>query len=132
VAALIAPSPIETLQFGINKGLLDPTVAAQHIKELTLNPNDRSESLNQLTAKVTVDRDYVQRIKDAVIRGNKKLMHVEQVKRFIILNRDLNQERGELTPTLKVKRKDVEKAFQAELDRIYNEEGYAVNLGTSE
>jgi long-chain acyl-CoA synthetase len=40
--------------------------------------------------------------------GNLALSQVEQVKKFIILERDFSQEYGELTPTMKMKRKDIQ------------------------
>ena len=43
-------------------------------------------------------------IEEHVEEINQKFARVEQVKKFEILPRDLSQEGGELTPTLKVKR----------------------------
>jgi len=43
----------------------------------------------------------------------------EQVKRFALLDRELSQEGGELTPTLKVKRKVILEHFAAAIDELY-------------
>jgi long-chain acyl-CoA synthetase len=51
--------------------------------------------------------------------ANRKYAQVEQAKRFVILDRDLSQETGELTPTLKVKRDVVERNHAAQLDALY-------------
>jgi long-chain acyl-CoA synthetase len=51
--------------------------------------------------------------------ANRKYAQVEQAKRFIILDHDLSQDTGELTPTLKVKRDVVERNYAAQLDALY-------------
>ena len=50
---------------------------------------------------------------------NEKFARVEQVKKFEILPHDLSQETGELTPTLKVKRKVVAEKYEQEVDALY-------------
>jgi long-chain acyl-CoA synthetase len=52
---------------------------------------------------------------------NKALASWEQVKKFIISPREWTPETGELTPTLKVKRKVVTAQFEKELDALYEE-----------
>ncbi len=50
---------------------------------------------------------------------NADLAPFEQVKRFLLLDRELSQEAGELTPTLKVKRKVVMQAFAPAIEELY-------------
>ncbi len=50
---------------------------------------------------------------------NARYASVEQIKRFAVLDHDLSQETGELTPTMKVKRNVVEELYRAELDALY-------------
>jgi long-chain acyl-CoA synthetase len=50
---------------------------------------------------------------------NKSLAHYETIKQFAILPRDLSIDEGELTPSLKVKRKVVEKKYAGLLDKMY-------------
>jgi long-chain acyl-CoA synthetase len=52
---------------------------------------------------------------------NKDLARVETIKRFTILSRALSIESGELTPTLKVKRKVVSEHFASEIEAMYAE-----------
>jgi long-subunit acyl-CoA synthetase (AMP-forming) len=44
---------------------------------------------------------------------------VEQVMKFFILEHDLTQETGELTPTMKVKRNVVEEKYGDRFDTLY-------------
>jgi long-chain acyl-CoA synthetase len=50
---------------------------------------------------------------------NAKYAQVEQVKKFVILDHDLSQPTGELTPTLKVKRNVVNERFAELFDSLY-------------
>jgi long-chain acyl-CoA synthetase len=52
-------------------------------------------------------------------RANAGYAPVEQVKRFFILEHDLSQETGELTPTLKVKRAVVAAKYAERFDALY-------------
>jgi long-chain acyl-CoA synthetase len=60
----------------------------------------------------------------ALIQGyidevNTKLNHWETIKKFIILDRDLSVEDGELTPSMKLKRRVVAGKYKKELDSLY-------------
>jgi len=61
---------------------------------------------------------------NALVQGyvdqvNATLERWETIKKFVILPRDLTVEEGELTPSLKVKRKAVEKKYAQLLDEMY-------------
>jgi long-chain acyl-CoA synthetase len=62
-------------------------------------------------------QELVQGILDDV---NSKYAQVEQVKKFTILDHDLSQETGELTPTLKVKRNVVNEKYEDLFDSLYS------------
>ncbi|MFP6687034.1 MAG: long-chain fatty acid--CoA ligase [Polyangiaceae bacterium] len=126
VSAIIAPSPVETLEWGVEQGLVTEAELEQHTRELMDNPAGRSESLNTLSAKVVVHEAYRKRVAEAVARGNEDLARVERVRRFTILERDFSQEHGELTPTMKLKRRAIEEKFSELFDRIYDEDGFAI------
>ncbi len=51
----------------------------------------------------------------------KSLGQVEKVKKFILLPGELSQEAGELTPTLKLKRKLIDAKYKAQIDKLYEE-----------
>jgi len=61
------------------------------------------------------------RIQQAIDALNAKQASYATVKRFAIVAKDFTQETGELTPTLKVKRKVVTQKYQALLDSFYAE-----------
>jgi long-chain acyl-CoA synthetase len=58
-------------------------------------------------------------IQAEVDRANAKYAQVEQVKKFMILDHDLSQATGELTPTLKVKRNVVNEKYAELFDALY-------------
>ena len=60
-------------------------------------------------------------IQETLDAANAKYAPVEQVKRFFILDHDLSQETGELTPTLKVKRNVVNEKYAGRFDALYAE-----------
>jgi long-chain acyl-CoA synthetase len=62
------------------------------------------------------------RIQDAIDALNAKQASYSTIKKFTILPRDLTQEAGELTPTLKVKRKYCTQKYKDVLDAFYVEE----------
>jgi long-chain acyl-CoA synthetase len=59
-------------------------------------------------------------IKDTVERYNQNFNHVEQIKRFELLPREWSVEGGELTPTLKLKRKVILEKYKDVVKRIYS------------
>jgi len=61
-------------------------------------------------------REDVQKAMDAV---NATLAHHEQLKKFELVEKDFTLEGGELTPTMKVRRRVVEKKYQGLIDKIY-------------
>ena len=62
------------------------------------------------------------KIQAAVDQLNSTLPSYETIKRFTILDRDLSQEAGDLTPTLKVKRKVITQKFKSQIDAMYDGE----------
>ena len=64
-------------------------------------------------------RDVIGLIQGELDRANARYAPVEQVKKFFILEHDLAQETGELTPTLKVKRNVVQEKYSERFDALY-------------
>ncbi|HEY5099961.1 MAG TPA: long-chain fatty acid--CoA ligase [Gaiellaceae bacterium] len=80
-----------------------------------------------VTALITLDSDEVngsgrdpeQLVQEVVDNVNRDRVRVEQIKRFAILPRDFSQEAGELTPTLKLRRRVVHEHFGGEIEELY-------------
>lgn len=56
----------------------------------------------------------------AVIRANKAVSRAESIRRFHVLDTDFTVPNGYLTPSMKVKRRDVLEDFATEIDKLYN------------
>jgi long-chain acyl-CoA synthetase len=70
----------------------------------------------EVTASGRDPQELVQEIVDDV---NRDRVRVEQIKRFAILPRDFSQEEGEVTATLKLRRRVVHEHFAGEIDDLY-------------
>ncbi|MFC1824770.1 AMP-dependent synthetase/ligase [Thermodesulfobacteriota bacterium] len=68
---------------------------------------------------LTKTLEIIQLIQTEVDKINETLSRVEQVKKFTILPKKLYEEDGEVTPTMKVKRKYVNEAFDDLIEGMY-------------
>jgi long-chain acyl-CoA synthetase len=65
------------------------------------------------------DGEREARVQAIVDEVNRERSRYEQIKRFRILPRDFSPDHGEITPTLKLKRRVVEQNFEAEVASLY-------------
>jgi long-chain acyl-CoA synthetase len=91
---------------------------------ITLDPEEilpwaKEHGLPEDLAQLAEHPEVRELIGAVVDKVNSKFAQVEQVKKFAILDHDLSQETGELTPTLKVKRNVVNEKYQAIFDSLY-------------
>jgi long-chain acyl-CoA synthetase len=62
-----------------------------------------------------------EQVQEAVDEVNRTLAPFERIKKFALLDRDFSIEAGEMTPTLKVRRRAVEERHRAVIDALYAE-----------
>ncbi|ANW65468.1 long-chain fatty acid--CoA ligase [Mycobacterium sp. djl-10] len=70
-------------------------------------------------ADLATDPDLVAEVDGAVRQANTAVSHAEQIRKFRILGVDFTEDTGELTPTMKVKRKVVAEKFADDIDALY-------------
>jgi long-chain acyl-CoA synthetase len=58
-------------------------------------------------------------IKDVIAQANTELASFETIKKFTIISNDFTVETGEITPSLKVKRRFCDQKFKKEIDELY-------------
>jgi long-subunit acyl-CoA synthetase (AMP-forming) len=58
-------------------------------------------------------------VQEGVDKANAKLARVEQVKKFTIIEGDWLPGGDELTPTMKLKRKPIDRKYAAVIDAMY-------------
>jgi long-chain acyl-CoA synthetase len=95
--------------------LIVPDFAAleRRLKDLGLPPAPRDE----LIARADVIALY-----DEIVEAlNRELSQFERIKKIRLLPREFTIESGELTPTMKVKRKSVEENWRTAIDEVYRE-----------
>jgi long-chain acyl-CoA synthetase len=74
-----------------------------------------------ITLSEDTERDGAEERMQRVVDGvNSELSRYEQIKRFTILPRDFTAEDGEVTPTMKLKRRACEEHFAAEIEALYS------------
>jgi long-chain acyl-CoA synthetase len=74
---------------------------------------------NATVEELATNPGVIEIIQGELDRANGHYAPVEQVKKFFILEHDLTQETGELTPTMKVKRNVVEEKYGDRFDALY-------------
>lgn len=97
VGALIVPSFSNLKEWSRQQGIIYTSP-----KEMIQNPK------------------VIELMKDEVERFNKNFNHVEQIKKFELMENDWTINGGELTPTLKLKRKVIMEKYRDVIERIYH------------
>ena len=94
------------------------TVVEDAAKKVAAASNEPASSYREAALSKAVRA----KVEDAIGRVNSTLPSYETIKRFTILERDFSLESGELTPTLKVKRKAATQRYKPQIDAMYDGE----------
>ena len=80
----------------------------------------REQGLPEDIAALSKEPQVIELIQGELDKVNERYAQVEKIKRFTLLDHDLSQETGELTPTLKVKRNVVGEKYADLFDALYD------------
>ncbi|MBL7069059.1 MAG: long-chain fatty acid--CoA ligase [Candidatus Omnitrophica bacterium] len=127
----VSPSEVEThikadryiediLIYGDKKKYLSALVIPdfENLKKYADFKKIRSKEIKELVEDESV-RDFIRR---RIEEKEKDLPPFARVKKFIILDKKLTQDHGELTPTLKIKRREVTAKYKDLLDSLYEDD----------
>jgi long-chain acyl-CoA synthetase len=126
----VSPQNIEKLLSAI-PGVAQAVVVGDARKHLcALLTLDREAALREARAcgaqggtidEIARDPRFVTRVGEAVGRVNGQLASYETIKRFRLLPVEFSVESGELTPTMKIRRKVVSQRYAREIDEMFRE-----------
>lgn len=99
---------------------------------ITLNPDGletfaKSNNISYTSLEELVNHPLVLReLQETVDQKNERLATFEQIKKFMVLEREFSIEANELTPTMKMKRKLITEKYKDLLDSLYEAEDLKV------
>jgi len=79
-----------------------------------------------LIALIFIDNDYSKKneinseVDKYLKKINGKLSSTEKIRKYMLINQELNQKSGFLTPTMKIKRKKVYEKYKKDIEKLYN------------
>ncbi|MFO7525523.1 MAG: long-chain fatty acid--CoA ligase, partial [Ignavibacteriaceae bacterium] len=124
----IAPTPIENIflaskyidQFiliGDRRMFLTALIVPDFdaIKEYADSNNIQYSTIEELVK----DEDIYRLLEKDMDQFQKKLANFEKVRKFVMLDRPFTIESGEITPSMKVKRKFIEERYQDLIEQMY-------------
>ena len=113
-------SALLTLDLGV---ILRDKVGIE-VHRIPKDPMAQMSLLREKGAKIedfTDNKDIFKDIEKLVIKLNGKFSNPEQIKKFSILPRDFTIDDGELTPTLKIRRKQIADNWSSVIESMYTE-----------
>jgi long-chain acyl-CoA synthetase len=124
----IAPQPIENMikmnPFVLNAVMIGDKrkytalLVVPDVEALRKWAADRNMEADDVAAFLT-QPDVIAKVEREVMGSLRDLASFEMPKKIALIEEDFSIERGELTPTLKVKRRAVEKAYKEKIESLY-------------
>jgi long-chain acyl-CoA synthetase len=124
----VAPQPIEAklkaspyIANAVLFGDKQPQVVAlvvpemDHLKSWAREQKIETEELQELVGDARVKKLY----RDEIERLTRDLADFEKIRRFTLLAQDFTQDRDEMTPTLKIKRRVVAEHYAGDIQKMY-------------
>jgi long-chain acyl-CoA synthetase len=124
----IAPLPIESMiasnpnvEQVVVIGEKRPFLVALIVPNFdTLKSFAKQKGITFTQEKELLGNDAVKKVYEDLLKGiSRELASHEKVRRFLLVPEQFSIEKGEMTPTLKIKRSVVEKKFADEIDTLY-------------
>ena len=94
------------------------------INEIPKDPAKQNEMIlgnNKKLSDYTDNQDIFEKVSDDIQKLNQNFSSPEQIKKFSILPRDFSIDDGELTPTLKIRRKQINENWASVIEDMYAE-----------
>ncbi len=86
----------------------------------SLSPTSFDPSIQMVSKETLTDPKVIAKFQEIVDEANPNFSHIEQIKKFVLLSAPWTTETGEMTPTLKVKRRVIREKYKSVIDEIYN------------
>jgi long-chain acyl-CoA synthetase len=124
----VAPQPIESLLTNdnyIEQAILigddKPYITALLVPNYeALKEYARSLNINYHTIEELVEKSHIRELYEAKLEQlQASLANFERIKKFKLLPQDFSMQLGELTPTLKIRRKIIIQHFSSMIDEMY-------------
>jgi long-chain acyl-CoA synthetase len=123
----VAPQPIETqlqqdplIERVVLVGDLRPYVSALVVPDWEAVRHELEIEIDGDPAQLVTDERVRETVQSRIDALNADLGSWETVKRFTLLPRDFREEEGELTPSLKVKRRVIQERYAHQIDEMYD------------
>jgi len=94
------------------------------VNEIPKDPSKQNEMIlanNKKLSDYTDNQDIFEKVSDDIQKLNQNFSSPEQIKKFSILPRDFSIDDGELTPTLKIRRKQINDNWASVIEDMYSE-----------